>query len=237
MEVLDEYQTLGFFWPMFFAFWSWVKAEKCKHLKRLRGDNCTFSLPRVWRSYSSRMTTAERLMDGPWEHLLGQCLEPKSQMWILPLALPCACIPASKPASLLSHQGWGGPEVISSLGNWIVWQKPCTSLREQILWGPGSSRCSPSELYQAWEGPNQSYCCPIPAASQPLLGAALLSFSTSLINHFLHKHHRGEVRLFWTVLKGRRLATNTLPLWRQVQGVASVSSVTQYSRKSQGCWD
>lgn len=153
--------------------------------------------------------------------------------------------PNLKCASLFSHQGLGGPKVISSLGNWVGERRHHISLREQILWGSDSSKCSPSELYPAHEGPNQSYCCPIPTTcpttSPGWLFCELLFFPSLLHSSiaFLHKHHKHEVRLFWMVLEGRRLAKYTLSLWRQVQGVASVSSVTQHSRKSlnQGCWD
>lgn len=41
--------------------------------------------------------------------------------------------PNPKSASLFSHQGLGGPKVISSLGNWIGELRHRTSLREQIL--------------------------------------------------------------------------------------------------------
>lgn len=214
---------------MFFPFWSWVKAEKYERLQILRVAKCSFSLPRVWRhwSYTSRMTPVDRLMDGPWKHMLGHSLESKTRCefchW------PCH-VAESQPQIYqpLWPSGSRRTKVICSLGNWIGWQwKHCTSLREQILCGPVGV------LHLSFTQHVKDQTNPTAAPSQPpalhvtrlaLLGAALLSFSTSLINHFLHQHHKDEVRLFWAVSEGRRLAKNTLSLWRQCR-VLPVSAV------------
>lgn len=79
-----------------------------------------FSLPGFWRHWSStsRMTRVYRLRNGPQKHMLKQCHESKSQMWIFAIDHAMWLSPNSRSAQLPNAIILHGGSQASSLSIW-----------------------------------------------------------------------------------------------------------------------